>query len=61
MKPTAAHKLKRGDTVSINGFWLEIVRIEETFHTPPKRMLLFLNGKSVLVDKDEELLKDTGE
>lgn len=54
MKLIKARKLRKNQKVSINGHWLEIVRIEETFHPTPKLMLRFLNGKSIIADKDEE-------
>lgn len=57
-KLTPAHKLGRGDRVSVDGFWLELVRVMPTNHEPPKLMLLFLNGKSRVADRNEEFLRE---
>lgn len=53
-----AEDVRRGDRISIDGFWLELIRKNPTGHPEGFLQLLFLNGRSILVRKDEELLVD---
>lgn len=57
MKLTPAWKLRRGDRVSVDGFLLEVVRVEPTEHVEPHVMVQFLNGKARVAKKDEEFLR----
>lgn len=58
MKLTKASDLRSGDIISVDGFWLELVRVAPTSHVPPKVMLLFMSGKALIADRDEEFLRE---
>jgi hypothetical protein len=51
----AAKDVRRGELVSVDGFWLEVVRVNPT-QNPGLLQILFLNGKSMLMKPDEEVL-----
>jgi hypothetical protein len=51
----AAKDVHRGDLVSRDGFWLEVIRVNPT-QNPAFIQILFLNGKSVLMKPDEQVL-----
>lgn len=53
-----ASEVRRGDLVSKDGFWLEVVRVAPTDHPKPMLMILFLSGKAWIVDPDEEVLTE---
>lgn len=56
MKLTRAGSLRRGHRVSIDGYWLEIVRVSSTAHEEPTVVILFLNGRVMTATVDEDFL-----
>lgn len=55
MKLRQARTLKRGDRVSIDGYWLEVARVTVV---EGEIVLSFLNGKVRVTDPDEILAID---
>ena len=56
MKIRKATELRRGMRISMDGNWLELIRVNPTSHPVPMLQLLFLNGRSVLARPDEEFV-----
>lgn len=56
MKLKRAGDLKRGMRVSIDGYLLEVVRVTSTAHAEPTVMILFLNGRAIVANVDEDFL-----
>lgn len=53
-----ASEVVRGDRVSKDGFWLEVVRVNPTNHPDGLLQFLFLNGRAILYRPDEEVLTE---
>lgn len=59
-----AQEVRRGDRISIDGNWHEVIRVNPTGHpdavesirSPKSLQFLFLNGRSMIVRPDEEFL-----
>lgn len=59
-----ASEVRRGDFISIDGNWLEVIRVNPTGHpedvesirSPKSLQFLFLNGRSMIVRPDEEFM-----
>lgn len=51
-----ASAVRRGDFVSVDGSWLEVVRVNPTAGPEGFLQFLYLNGKSVLYKPEEEVL-----
>lgn len=59
-----ASEVRRGDFISVDGNWLEVIRVNPTGHpedvdairSPKSLQFLFLNGRSMIVGPDEDLM-----
>lgn len=59
-----ASEVRRGDFISVDGYWLEVISVRPTGSpevledvlTPQSYVLAFINGRHMTVRRDEELM-----